>query len=161
MKCLYVPSCFINSRCVPCCATRLSSTTRIQSAFGGKAMGNGYDGLAPHQREEGRLDFALILLGHAGGRLVEYDDGASSAGVGRWRCAASRRRRAWTTLAHHRVVPLRQSHDKVMAAGRLRRGEEGALIEMYLAGVSVRRVEDITEALWSGNVSYLPPPSVS
>lgn len=28
-------------------------------------------------------------------------------------------------------------------------GEE-ALIEMYLAGVSVRRVEDITEALWDG-----------
>jgi putative transposase len=26
-------------------------------------------------------------------------------------------------------------------------GEE-ALVEMYLAGVSVRRVEDITEALW-------------
>lgn len=34
---------------------------------------------------------------------------------------------------------------------RYRRGEssvEEALIEMYLAGVSVRRVEDITEALW-------------
>jgi transposase-like protein len=26
---------------------------------------------------------------------------------------------------------------------------EEALIEMYLAGVSVRRVEDITEALWA------------
>ena len=34
---------------------------------------------------------------------------------------------------------------------RYRRWEssvEEALIEMYLAGVSVRRVEDITEALW-------------
>ena len=34
---------------------------------------------------------------------------------------------------------------------RYRRREssvEEALIEMYLAGVSVRRVEDITEALW-------------
>ena len=31
-------------------------------------------------------------------------------------------------------------------------GEE-ALIEMYLAGVSVRRVEDITEALWGAKVS--------
>ena len=30
---------------------------------------------------------------------------------------------------------------------------EGALIEMYLAGVSVRRVEDITEALWGTKVS--------
>ena len=30
---------------------------------------------------------------------------------------------------------------------------EEALIEMYLAGVSVRRVEDITEALWGSKVS--------
>ena len=39
---------------------------------------------------------------------------------------------------------------------RYRRREcsvEEALIEMYLAGVSVRRVEDITEALWGSNVS--------
>ena len=32
---------------------------------------------------------------------------------------------------------------------------EEALIEMYLAGVSVRRVEDITEALWGSGVSFL------
>ena len=42
---------------------------------------------------------------------------------------------------------------------RYRRREssvEEALIEMYLAGVSVRRVEDITEALWgrSGRISF-------
>jgi hypothetical protein len=30
---------------------------------------------------------------------------------------------------------------------------EEALIEMYLAGVSVRRVEDIMEALWGTRVS--------
>ena len=30
---------------------------------------------------------------------------------------------------------------------------EEALIEMYLAGASVRRVEDITEALWGTKVS--------
>jgi transposase-like protein len=39
---------------------------------------------------------------------------------------------------------------------RYRRREssvEEALIEMYLAGVSVRRVEDITEALWGTRVS--------
>ena len=39
---------------------------------------------------------------------------------------------------------------------RYRRREssiEEALIEMYLAGVSVRRIEDITEALWGGKVS--------
>ena len=32
-------------------------------------------------------------------------------------------------------------------------GVEEALIEMYLAGVSVRRMEDITEALWGSKVS--------
>ena len=39
---------------------------------------------------------------------------------------------------------------------RYRRREnsvEKVLIEMYLAGVSVRRVEDITEALWGNKVS--------
>lgn len=39
---------------------------------------------------------------------------------------------------------------------RYRRREtsvEKALIEMYLAGISVRRVEDITEALWGTRVS--------
>ena len=39
---------------------------------------------------------------------------------------------------------------------RYRRREssvEEALIEMYLAGVSVRRVEDITEVLWGSKVS--------
>lgn len=39
---------------------------------------------------------------------------------------------------------------------RYRRREasvEEAMIEMYLAGVSVRRVEDITEALWGTKVS--------
>ena len=39
---------------------------------------------------------------------------------------------------------------------RYRRREssmEEALIEMYLVGVSVRRVEDITEALWGSKVS--------
>lgn len=43
---------------------------------------------------------------------------------------------------------------------RYRRREssvEEALIEMYLAGVSVRRVEDITEALWGSKVSASLP----
>ena len=35
---------------------------------------------------------------------------------------------------------------------------EEALIEMYLAGVSVRRVENITEALWGSKV---PPSTIS
>ncbi len=36
---------------------------------------------------------------------------------------------------------------------RMESSVEEALIEMYLAGVSVRRVEDITEALWGTKVS--------
>jgi transposase-like protein len=39
------------------------------------------------------------------------------------------------------------------AAARRGSSVEEALIEMYLAGVSVRRVEDITEALWGTRVS--------
>ena len=40
---------------------------------------------------------------------------------------------------------------------------EEALMEMYLAGVSVRRVEDITQALWGMRVGErlgIPPPTV-
>ena len=46
---------------------------------------------------------------------------------------------------------------------RYRRRESSvveALIEMYLAGVSIRRVEDITEALWGTKVSP-PEPSAT
>src|SRR5215471_124308 len=42
-------------------------------------------------------------------------------------------------------------HRALSAAGESRWRK--ALIEMYLAGVSVRRVEDITEALWGTRVS--------
>src|SRR6266446_3898372 len=50
-----------------------------------------------------------------------------------------------------RVPKLRQQTFETAIIERYRRREssvEEALIEMYLAGVSVRRVEDITEALW-------------
>lgn len=51
---------------------------------------------------------------------------------------------------------LRQQTFETAIIERYRRREtsvEEALIEMYLAGVSVRRVEDITEALWGTKVS--------
>jgi putative transposase len=51
---------------------------------------------------------------------------------------------------------LRQVTFETAIIERYRRREssvEEALIEMYLAGVSVRRVEDITEALWGTKVS--------
>ena len=55
-----------------------------------------------------------------------------------------------------RVPKLRTQTFETAIIERYRRREssvEEALIEMYLAGVSVRRVEDITEALWGTRVS--------
>lgn len=55
-----------------------------------------------------------------------------------------------------KVPKLRQTTFETAIIERYRRREssvEEALIEMYLAGVSVRRVEDITEALWGSKVS--------
>jgi len=55
-----------------------------------------------------------------------------------------------------KVPKLRRQTFEMAIIERYRRREasvEEALIEMYLAGVSVRRVEDITEALWGTRVS--------
>ena len=55
-----------------------------------------------------------------------------------------------------RVPKLRRLPFETAIIERYRRREssvEEALVEMYLAGVSVRRVEDITEALWGTRVS--------
>src|SRR6266436_915894 len=55
-----------------------------------------------------------------------------------------------------KVPKLRQQTFETAIIERYRRREssvEEALIEMYMAGVSVRRVEDITEALWGTRVS--------
>ena len=55
-----------------------------------------------------------------------------------------------------KVPKLRKLPFETEIIERYRRGQssvEEALVEMYLAGVSVRRVEDITEALWGTKVS--------
>ena len=55
-----------------------------------------------------------------------------------------------------KVPKLRKLPFETAIIERYRRREssvEEALVEMYLAGVSVRRVEDITEALWGTKVS--------
>ncbi|MDD5006966.1 MAG: IS256 family transposase [Syntrophorhabdaceae bacterium] len=55
-----------------------------------------------------------------------------------------------------RMPKLRTLPFETAIIERYRRREssvEEALVEMYLAGVSVRRVEDITEALWGSKVS--------
>ena len=69
----------------------------------------------------------------------------------------------YTRTVHTRAGPVELKMPKLRKATfetaiieRYRRREssvEEALIEMYLAGVSVRRVEDITEALWGTRVS--------
>jgi transposase-like protein len=55
-----------------------------------------------------------------------------------------------------KMPKLRKATFETAIIERYRRREssvEEALIEMYLAGVSVRRVEDVTEALWGTRVS--------
>ena len=55
-----------------------------------------------------------------------------------------------------KVPKLRRAKFETAIIERYKRREssvEEALMEMYLAGVSVRRVEDITEALWGMRVS--------
>jgi transposase-like protein len=55
-----------------------------------------------------------------------------------------------------KVPKLRRQTFETAIIERYKRREasiEESLIEMYLAGVSVRRVEDITEALWGTRVS--------
>ena len=67
-------------------------------------------------------------------------------------CGAGRYERS----AARQVPKLRRQTFETAIIERYRRREssvEEALIEMYLAGISVRRVEDITEALWGTRVS--------
>ena len=72
--------------------------------------------------------------------------------------AGSYERKLHTTAGEVRLKvpkPRTQTFETAIIA-RYRRREasvEEALMEMYLAGVSVRRVEDITEALWGTRVS--------
>ena len=72
--------------------------------------------------------------------------------------AGSYERKLHTTAGEVKLkVPkLRKQTFETAIIERYRRREssvEEALMEMYLAGVSVRRVEDITEALWGTRVS--------
>ena len=52
-----------------------------------------------------------------------------------------------------KIVQLNEEIIKGQIRELVRGSVEETLIEMYLAGVSVRRVEDITEALWGSKVS--------
>ena len=52
-----------------------------------------------------------------------------------------------------KIVQLNEAVIKSKLKELVRGSVEEALIEMYLAGVSVQRVEDITQALWGSKVS--------
>ena len=58
-----------------------------------------------------------------------------------------------------KIVQLNEVVIKGQIRELVRGSVEEALIEMYLMGVSVRRVEDIAEALWG--TRFLLPPSAS
>ncbi len=60
------------------------------------------------------------------------------------------------STVHLKIPKLRQIPFETEFIERYRRREssiEESLVAMYLAGVSVRRVEDITKALWGSRVS--------
>lgn len=58
-----------------------------------------------------------------------------------------------------KIVQLNKEVIKGQIKELVRSNVEEALIEMYLAGVSVRRVDDITEALWAARFRPLPSAS--
>jgi transposase-like protein len=68
----------------------------------------------------------------------------------------ARRLQTKAGLVNLKVPRLRKATLETVIIERYRRREssvEEALIQMYLAGVSVRRIEDITQALWGTRVS--------
>lgn len=97
------------------------------------------------------------LLDAEADRLVGAERYARSAGRKDYRSGHYKRKlhtkAGEVTL---KMPKLRHQAFETAIIERYRRREasvEEALIEMYLAGVSVRRVEDITEALWGTRVS--------
>jgi len=86
------------------------------------------------------------------GPLVQIGEGRKDTRAGSYdRHLQTRAGEVTLTAPKLRSLPF-----KTAIIERYRRREspvEEALIEMYLAGVSVRRVEDITQALWGTRVS--------
>ena len=77
----------------------------------------------------------------------EHTEGRKDTRAGHYK----RKLHAKAGVVNLKVPKLRKGAFETAIIERYRRREssvEEALVEMYLAGVSVRRVEDITEALW-------------
>jgi transposase-like protein len=118
------------------------------------------------ERIKGHLD--RIVRGSVEETLNALLDAEADRLVGAGRYERSEERRDYRSGHYERqlhtkagevtlkVPKLRQQTLETAIIERYRRREssvEEALMEMYLAGVSVRRVEDITEALWGTRVS--------
>lgn len=96
------------------------------------------------------LDEEADRLCNAG--RYEHSDGRTDTRAGHY----ARKLHVKAGVVELHVPKLRKTTFETAIIERYRRREasvEEALIEMYLAGVSVRRVEDITEALWGTKVS--------
>lgn len=82
----------------------------------------------------------------------EHNDERSDTRAGHY----NRKLHVKAGVVNLKVPRLRKTTFETAIIERYRRREasvEEALIEMYVAGVSVRRIEDITEALWGTRVS--------
>ncbi len=102
------------------------------------------------QTLNGLLDAEADRLCNA--KRYEHSDSRSDRRAGHY----TRTLHTKAGLVELKMPKLRKATFETAIIERYRRKEssvEEALIEMYLAGVSVRRVEDITEALWGTRVS--------
>jgi len=98
----------------------------------------------------GLLDAEADRLCNA--QRYEHSDGRKDSRAGSYQ----RKLQTQAGQVKLKVPKLRKATFETAIIERYRRREssvEEALIEMYLAGVSVRRVEDITQALWGTRVS--------
>ena len=90
---------------------------------GGQPVGDGEDGLSFRQGGQGLLDQVLILRVREGGGLVQNHDGRvlqNRPGDGDALALAAGEGGA--PLPDHRVIPIWQGHDEVMAAGSFTQG---------------------------------------
>ncbi|MHC2367871.1 hypothetical protein ACVIQT_002519 [Bradyrhizobium diazoefficiens] len=113
----------------------------------------GLSGILPLRRG----DVQPRVRNHGALRLLAVPAETRADGEGARECAHTRAGSYERTLqtkagdVNLKVPKLRRQTFETAIIERYRRREssvEEALIEMYLAGISVRRVEDITEALW-------------
>ena len=96
--------------------------------------------------------------------IVSFDEAAmpassknSSARPSRTLCTPFSRRRPTTsgqvTLRMPKLKGMQRAAAIVERCMRRETGVEEAMIEMYLAGVSTRRIEDVSEILWGSSAS--------